>query len=106
MTDTALKARLSVEGMDCASCATKIENALQRIDGVSDVAVSVPAGTVTIIHDGTFGLETFRDRIEKLGYGVSTSAATGGQATGDRVPPETMERHEGRLSDELLVRRP
>ncbi|HCX19730.1 MAG TPA: hypothetical protein DHH36_22950, partial [Afipia sp.] len=46
MTETAMlaKVRLRVEGMDCTSCATKIENALHRIRGVSDVIVSVSAG--------------------------------------------------------------
>jgi Zn2+/Cd2+-exporting ATPase len=50
MADTAqnAKVRLRVEGMDCASCATKIENALRRMPGVSDVIVSVPAGTAVL----------------------------------------------------------
>lgn len=41
MTDPAqvIKVRLRVEGRDCASCATKMENALVRIPGVTDVAV-------------------------------------------------------------------
>jgi copper chaperone CopZ len=63
MTDTALKVRLHVEGVDCASCAMKIENALRHVEGIDDVAVSVPAGTVTIVHDGTADGEDFRDRI-------------------------------------------
>jgi phosphoketolase len=37
--------RYRVTGMDCASCATKIETAARRIDGVDDVSVSVGAGT-------------------------------------------------------------
>lgn len=41
------KLRLPVEGIDCASCATKIENALQRTPGISDVGASVSGGTVT-----------------------------------------------------------
>ncbi len=40
MTDTTRTAKVHfrVEGMDCPSCATKIENALHRLSGVSDVA--------------------------------------------------------------------
>lgn len=53
MTDAphTVKVRLRVEGMDCASCAIKIETALHRLAGVSDVVVSVPAGTVIVTHD-------------------------------------------------------
>ena len=53
MSDTsqAAKVRFQVEGMDCASCATKIENALQRMRGVTEVNVSVTGGTVTVGHD-------------------------------------------------------
>jgi Cd2+/Zn2+-exporting ATPase len=73
MTDTALtaKIRLRVEGMDCASCATKIENALQRMPGISDVVVSVPAGTVTVTHEGAESDDKIRKQILDLGYRVA-----------------------------------
>jgi Cd2+/Zn2+-exporting ATPase len=76
MTDiaqTATKVRLRVDGMDCSSCATKIENSLRRLHGVSDVAVSVPAGTVTVAHDGTQDGPKFRRQITDLGYRVVSS---------------------------------
>ena len=50
--DHAHRTKLRVEGMDCASCAAKIEAALRRVPGVSEVGVSVPAGTVTVTHHG------------------------------------------------------
>lgn len=40
--------RYRVEGMDCASCAAKIENALARIDGVTDVQVNYAAERLTL----------------------------------------------------------
>ena len=46
----AAKSRYRVEGMDCASCAQKIETAVRRIEGVDDVSISVPAGTMTVSH--------------------------------------------------------
>ncbi|MCX7322660.1 MAG: heavy metal translocating P-type ATPase, partial [Hyphomicrobiales bacterium] len=63
------KTRMRVEGMDCASCATKIENALLRVEGVSEVRVSVPAGTVTVQHAAS-DVQSFRKRVEGLGYKV------------------------------------
>lgn len=73
MSDTsqAAKIRLRVEGMDCASCATKIENALLRMPGVSEVAVSVTGGSVTVSHDsGGVDEDKIRSRISDLGYRV------------------------------------
>jgi Zn2+/Cd2+-exporting ATPase len=72
MTDTAqnAKLRLRVERMHCASCATKIENALRRMPGISDVVVSVPAGTVTVTHDGTEMDDKIGEQITDLGYQV------------------------------------
>ena len=40
--------RLRIEGMDCPSCALKIENAMTRLPGVSDVSVSYTAGTLAL----------------------------------------------------------
>jgi Cd2+/Zn2+-exporting ATPase len=68
------KLRLRVDGMDCASCATKIQNALQRMPGISEVTVSVTGGTVTIGRDPN-GVDddTIRDQISNLGYRVARS---------------------------------
>lgn len=52
MTDlTPIQTRFRVNGMDCGSCAAKIETAVRRLDGVENVAVSVGAGTMTVTHD-------------------------------------------------------
>lgn len=32
--------KLKIEGMDCAACAMKIENAMKRLPGVSDINVN------------------------------------------------------------------
>ncbi|WP_398465581.1 heavy metal translocating P-type ATPase [Tardiphaga sp.] len=76
---TAEKTRMRVEGMDCASCATKIENALLRVEGVSEVRVSVPAGTVTVQHAASDVL-SMRKRVEGLGYKVLDVGGEGGHA--------------------------
>ncbi|MGO4831554.1 cation transporter, partial [Rhizobiaceae sp. 2RAB30] len=46
MADAAQKTRFRVDGMDCASCAAKIDKATRRTSGVSEVSVSVTAGTM------------------------------------------------------------
>ena len=43
--------KLAIEGMDCAACALKIETAMNRLPGVSDVHVSVMSGTLALNMD-------------------------------------------------------
>jgi Cd2+/Zn2+-exporting ATPase len=69
--------------MDCASCATKIETALHRIDGVTDVAVSLPRGTVTVLHDGKGDDDRIRKQISDLGYQVTRLEAVSGDGPQD-----------------------
>lgn len=64
--------RLFVSGMDCASCALKIENALQRVTWVLGVQVSVTRGTVTVKH-GQPNVAEMQRNIEALGYTVTGS---------------------------------
>ena len=71
MTDSATQTRYRVEGMDCASCATKIDTAVRRMPGVSDVAVSVTAGTMTVSHDGASDLAAIEKKLTGLGYAVA-----------------------------------
>lgn len=66
--------RFRVEGMDCASCASKIDKAVRRMPGVSDVSVSVTAGTMTVTHDGG-DLEAIGKKLSGLGYGASPIVA-------------------------------
>jgi len=65
------RTRYRVSGMDCASCAAKIDTALRRTPGVSEVNVSVPAGTVTVDHDETVVPAALAKRITTLGYKVT-----------------------------------
>ncbi|MCJ8052971.1 cadmium-translocating P-type ATPase [Shinella curvata] len=63
--------RFRVEGMDCASCANKIDTAVRRMPGVSDVSVSVTAGTMRVQHDAESDLEAIRRKVSGLGYAVT-----------------------------------
>jgi Zn2+/Cd2+-exporting ATPase len=62
------EARYKVGGMDCASCATKIDTAVRRMPGVEDVSVSVAAGTMTVSHDGSVDWFAMERKVSGLGY--------------------------------------
>jgi Cd2+/Zn2+-exporting ATPase len=68
MTVSTMHTRYRVGGMDCAGCAAKIEKAVRRIDGVSDVAISVTAGTMTVHHDTSSDLVALERQVSGLGY--------------------------------------
>ncbi|SJM33747.1 heavy metal translocating P-type ATPase [Mesorhizobium delmotii] len=71
MDETVLKSRFKVEGMDCASCAKKVDVAARRVDGVKDVSVSVTAGTMTIEHRPEADVAKVAKLVRSLGYKVA-----------------------------------
>ncbi|WP_334175394.1 heavy metal translocating P-type ATPase [Pseudoxanthobacter sp.] len=77
-----VRTRYRVTGMDCGACATKVDAAVRRLPGISDVSVSATAGTMTVEHDAADPalLERIARQLEPLGYGVAP-AARGGAAT-------------------------
>lgn len=70
----AIKTKYRVGGMDCAACASKIENAVSRIPGVSEVGASYTAGTLNVVHDNVPFL-AIQKAIKPLGYTVAPSDA-------------------------------
>jgi Cd2+/Zn2+-exporting ATPase len=81
------QARYKVGGMDCASCATKIDTAVRRMPGITDVSVSVAAGTMTVRHDGSADLGAMEGRVSGLGYSV--------RALGQKPVARTVDAHAG-----------
>ncbi|WP_029075683.1 heavy metal translocating P-type ATPase [Kaistia adipata] len=67
--------RYRITGMDCASCAQKIDTAVRRIDGVEDVSVSVSAGTMTVRRgEAVDPADPIQKIVAKLGYGIAPLA--------------------------------
>ncbi len=61
--------KLAIEGMDCAACALKIETAMNRLPGVSDVNVSVMSGTLALnVDEERTSRGTIEAKIAGLGY--------------------------------------
>ncbi|MFK3689088.1 heavy metal translocating P-type ATPase [Agrobacterium tumefaciens] len=59
----------SVGGMDCGSCAAKIETALSRLPGVGDVKVSVARERLNLsLAENRTPVEKIEDTLRKLGF--------------------------------------
>ncbi len=63
-----LQARFRVGGMDCASCATKVDTAVRRMPGIEDISVSVTSGTMTVKHSAAADLKALEKQVSALGY--------------------------------------
>jgi Cd2+/Zn2+-exporting ATPase len=71
-----IEKRYRIDGMDCASCAAKIDTAVRRMPGVEDVSVSVTSGTMTVRHDGSSDLVAIEKKVAGLGYSVAQLGGT------------------------------
>jgi Cd2+/Zn2+-exporting ATPase len=75
MTNPSRQTRYQVSGMDCASCASKIDTAVRRIEGVEDVSVSVTNQSMTVTHGEAVPAGAIFRQVSKLGYGVTAADA-------------------------------
>lgn len=66
--DNQHQTRFRVGGMDCGSCAAKIETALGRLPGVESVEVSLSSGAVSVRHDGRAALPELTGLVASLGF--------------------------------------
>ncbi|WP_444633327.1 heavy metal translocating P-type ATPase [Cupriavidus oxalaticus] len=62
--------RLPVEGMTCASCVRRVENALARVPGVHDVAVNLATEAATLHADSAAVLPAAARAVADAGYAV------------------------------------
>jgi Cd2+/Zn2+-exporting ATPase len=68
--ESASSLRYRVDGMDCASCALKIETVVRRIDGVDDLSVNVTTGLLEVVARGGADREEIANAVRKLGYDI------------------------------------
>lgn len=62
--------RLNIDGMTCINCQNRIEEALQRFNGVEDAVVSFEKGKATVLCDESVTRESLVGVVQDLGYRV------------------------------------
>jgi Co/Zn/Cd efflux system component/copper chaperone CopZ len=61
--------RYQVTGMDCSSCAAKIEGAARKVEGIQDVRVSIASQIMTLeVDDPARQLPVLETAVTELGY--------------------------------------
>lgn len=76
--------RYHVTGMDCSSCAAKIEGATRKVDGVNDVKVSIASQIMTLkVDDPARRLPVVESAITDLGYQLDRLGQHKAEGAGD-----------------------
>jgi copper chaperone CopZ len=58
----------TVNGMTCAHCVRSVSDDIGAIDGVTDVAVDLPSGTVAVTSGRPLDEAQVRAAVEEAGY--------------------------------------
>lgn len=79
-TSPTLQTSFPVEGMTCASCVRRVEKALEKVDGVSNVNVNLATERARVDVDDRVSAADLRAAVEKAGYtpGEIEISASGG----------------------------
>lgn len=68
--ENTMKLILKVQGMMCHHCEMHVQNAVQKIDGVTQVVANHENGTVTITYDNACDIDKVKAAITEQGYEV------------------------------------
>ena len=62
----------TVTGMTCEHCVASVTEEITDIDGVTDVAVDLPTGVVTVTSDQPLDQAQVRAAVEEAGYQLAS----------------------------------
>jgi len=65
--ETIMQEQFQVQNVKCGGCVIAIQTGLQTLDGVSEVAVDIPSGQVTVTGT-TLSRAQLSDKLAALGY--------------------------------------
>ena len=68
----------SITGMSCAACATRIEKAVSKIQGVQSCSVSLLTNSLAV--EGAASSREIIEAVENAGYGASVKSKSGAEA--------------------------
>ena len=61
-----------VKGMTCAHCVNSVSTELRKLSGVSDVAVDLETGEVTVTSDDVLDPGAVRAAVDEAGYELAS----------------------------------
>ena len=91
---------IDLQGLHCASCVRKVEQALTAQAGVKHVRVNFATETATVRYEGSLQAETLLNTVRSLGYGAELSESPQDRAI-QREQTKQAELH--RLRTQVLL---
>ncbi len=86
------QATLLVEGMHCASCVGRVQQALTAVPGVETAAVNLATGTASVrVQDGFESEEELCSAVASAGYAASIKTGAGAASFRERQEQETAQ---------------
>lgn len=68
-----MKTNINITGMTCAACSSRVENVLNKKDGVDSIAVNLLQQRATIeFNEDKISLEEISETIDRAGFEVPT----------------------------------
>jgi copper chaperone len=61
---------ITVDGMTCGHCVSAVQSEVGKLDGVTDVAVDLASGQVTVVAEQAPDPEALREAVEEAGYEI------------------------------------
>ena len=65
-----MEQKFDVTGMTCSACSAAVEKSVKKLDGVSNVSVSLMTNSMTIAYDSEVPEESVIEAVKKAGYGA------------------------------------
>ena len=66
-----MRQKFDITGMSCAACSARIERKIGKLEGITTVAVSLPANSMTVDFDeNILTIPDIIAAVEKAGYGA------------------------------------
>lgn len=94
---------LAIEGMTCASCASRIERKLNKLDGVT-ATVNYATEKAKVVHPAELDLDELVRTVEAAGYRANRpEPVPAGPAPDDAEASEDSERHVAALRQRLAI---
>ncbi|BBF43217.1 lead, cadmium, zinc and mercury transporting ATPase [Lachnospiraceae bacterium KM106-2] len=89
--------KYTVTGMTCSACSAHVEKSVGKLEGVSNVSVSLLTNSMTVTHDDTVSSEEIIQAVEKGGYGAAPMNQSKDSSVKRDVAKETEEHNKAHL---------
>ena len=97
LTEGSKRFNLSIKGMTCSACASRLESSLSRTTGIREASVNFPLERATVTIDPYVALDKIVDAVNRTGFSVETESRI--MTLEEAIEPGLRSRIETNLQD-------